>query len=234
MRCFEIIWIFSLEPLTISVMRIVELSGETFPGTLFEAVRIVKRGGVICYPTDTVYGIGGNALDAKVARRVYRIKRRPKDKAMILLVKDMAMARKYAYIDLWTEGVLADLWPGPVTVVLHRKDTLPDIVAGGKDTIAMRLPNFRFVNELMKQVDFPLIATSANISGDTVKPVEVRPFVETLRETKAKPDLVIDAGRLAASEPSTVLDLTDRGNPVIMRRGLLSKSELDQMLAKHL
>ena len=98
----------------------------------------------------------------------------------------------------------------------------------------MRLPNFRFVNELMKQVDFPLIATSANISGDTVKPVEVRPFVETLRETKAKPDLVIDAGRLAASEPSTVLDLTDRGNPVIMRRGLLSKSELDQMLAKHL
>src|SRR3989344_6830373 len=106
MRCFEIIWIFSLEPLTISVMRIVELSGETFPGTLFEAVRIVKRGGVICYPTDTVYGIGGNALDAKVARRGYRVKRRPQDKAMIPLVKDITMARRYAYIDLWTEKVL--------------------------------------------------------------------------------------------------------------------------------
>lgn len=214
-------------------MKVIELNDHTLPGVLFEAVKAVKAGKVIVYPTDTVYGIGGNGLDVKLAQKIYRIKKHPLEKAMILIVRDIAMARKCAYIDLWTEGVLADLWPGPVTVVLHKKDSVPDEIAGGRETIALRLPNFRFVNELMRQVDFPLIFTSANISGDPSQPKILGRFLEALQGEKVKPDLVIDAGELPAGEPSTVIDLTDRKNPVVVRRGILSRDKLEQLLLKN-
>ncbi|MBI2097116.1 MAG: threonylcarbamoyl-AMP synthase [Candidatus Sungbacteria bacterium] len=215
-------------------MNVIQLNEKTHHGVLFEAVRVVKAGGVICYPTDTIYGLGGNALEAGVARRIRRIKKRPEEKGMIILVRDVTMARMYAYIDLWTETLLGDLWPGPITVVLQKKDTMPDIVSGGKETIALRMPHFLFVNELAKQIDFPLIATSANVSGDSNQPRTLASFLAAMRSARYKPDLAIDAGELPNHEPSTVLDLTNRKNPVILRHGVLSKSDLDQMLAKHL
>ncbi|MBI2054774.1 MAG: threonylcarbamoyl-AMP synthase [Candidatus Sungbacteria bacterium] len=214
-------------------MKIIELNGHTFLGVLFEAVKALRAGKIIVYPTDTVYGIGGNGLDVKIVKKILKIKHRPLEKGMILLVRDIAMARKYAYIDLWAEGVLASLWPGPVTVVLHKKDIVPEEVSGGAQTIALRLPKNRFINDLTKQLDFPLISTSANISGDPSQPKTLTRFWEALQDAKVKPDLVIDAGELPANEPSTIIDLTDRKNPVVVRKGILTKADLDQMLSKH-
>ena len=227
---FAIIWIFLLEPPTISVMRVVELNDKTYLGVLYEAVRAVKSGGVIIFPTDTVYGIGGNALDIKVVERIFRIKNRPKDKAMPVLVRDIAMARKLAYIDLWTEDTLAKLWPGPVTAVLHKKDLLPEAISGGKETIALRMPDQRFLFDLMKQIEVPLIATSANISGESNQPKSLTRFLEALADSKYRPDLVIDAGELSHDEPSTILDLTNRKNPAILRKGVMTKAELEKLL----
>jgi len=224
----------ALEKQNAFTMTTVWLDEKTYPGALFEAVRVVKNGGVIVFPTDTVYGIGGNAIDIKVARRVVRLKKRPVEKGMIILVHDIVMARKYAYIDLWTEKLLGDLWPGPVTVVLHKKDAMPDIVSGGEDTIALRLPKYQFVNELLKQIDVPLIATSANISGDSNQPRDLKKFIAAMEFSGDRPDLVIDAGELQTLEPSTVLDLTDRKNPVILRRGVFSKEKLHELLLGHI
>lgn len=211
-------------------MKIIQLNNQTLPGVLFEAVQVVKSGGVIVYPTDTVYGIGGNALDPGVCERICAIKLRPREKGFILLVKDHEMARRCAYIDLWTERVLGELWPGPVSVVLHKKDAVPDIASGGKDTIALRMPDDAFTGELLKQVAMPLIATSANQSEDSAPSSNLEAFLQFLETNEAKPDLVIDAGDLGAREASTLIDLTNKRNPLILRRGAVTKEELEAML----
>lgn len=215
-------------------MDVIRLDEHTFPGALFEAVRVVKAGGVVAYPTDTVYGIGGNALDAKVAERVYRIKERPRDKGFVLLVKDHADARKYAYIDLWTEDVLEKIWPGPISVVLHKKDAISSLVSGGSDTIALRMPKARFASELLNQVSLPLIATSANRSEDSAPSNTLSGFMDYLETKNEKPDLVIDAGTLESADPSTLFDLTDRKNPAILRKGTFSKADLEAMLQRQI
>ena len=211
-------------------MEVVELNEKTLHGILFLAVKAIKEGKTVVYPTDTIYGIGGDALNPSVARKIFRIKRRPEGRAMIVLVRDVAMARKYAYIDLWVESVLARLWPGPVSVILHRKDAMPEEVSEGKDTLALRMPGTPFLEELLKQVDRPLIATSANLSGVAEDGATLSPFLLSMRESVVKPDLVIDAGRLPESEPSTLLDLTNKKEPKVLRRGALSDEDIEQLV----
>ncbi len=211
-------------------MKIIELNDRTYPGVLYEAVRAVKSGGVLVFPTDTIYGIGGNALDLNAVKRISRIKKRSQGKPLVLLVKDIPMARQFAYIDLWTESLLEKIWPGPVSVVLHKKDSIPDEVTGGLETVALRLPKFRFISDLLRQVEVPLVATSANRSGEAVDARSLEDFLNYLKESKTKPDLVIDAGKLPSNEPSTILDLTNRKHPVILRKGVMTKAELEKLL----
>ncbi|MBI3627748.1 MAG: threonylcarbamoyl-AMP synthase [Candidatus Sungbacteria bacterium] len=214
-------------------MEIITLTKDSLPGALFAAVQIVKRGGVIVFPTDTIYGIGGNAELAGVAKRVIRIKARLKEKGMPILVRDVKMARKYAYIDMWTEELLGQIWPGAVSVILHKKDVVPDIISGGRDTIAIRVSAHPFMAELFRQIDFPLIGTSANRSG-AAHPKSLDEFLKDLRDRNEKPDLIINAGELQDTEPSTILDVTNRKNPVILRKGVVTKSQLEELLERPL
>ncbi|MBI4134667.1 MAG: threonylcarbamoyl-AMP synthase [Candidatus Sungbacteria bacterium] len=215
-------------------MKILPLNESTIHGVLFEAVQTVKAGGVLVYPTDTVYGIGGNALDPHVTEKILKIKQRPEGRGLILLVKSHADARKYAYIDLWTERILEELWPGPVSVILHKRDNVPDVVAAPNGTIALRIPKAHFPSELLKQIDAPLIATSANRSEDAAPSSTLDAFIKYLETKDVKPELVIDAGDLGSVEPSTLLDLTDKKNPLILRKGFLTKAELDSVLESNL
>lgn len=224
----------AIEQAHISLMNIIGLDEKTYPGALFEAVRIIKAGGVIVFPTDTIYGIGGNALDLEVTKRIYNIKRCPSDKSMIVLVKDLAMARKYAYIDIGTEKILESLWPGPVSVVLQKKDSMPDIVSGGEGTIALRVPDSVFLSELLKQVEVPIIATSANVSGEPAEPLALDALCKSIEGSLDVPDVILDAGILPQTGPSTLLDLTDRRHPVILRYGAFPKDELESILGTNL
>lgn len=207
-------------------MKVVELTPSSLPGILFEATRVLRGGGVIAYPTDTVYGLGGNALDERVIERIFEIKGRPAEKGMIALVKDHAMARELAIIDLWSEGILERLWPGSVTVMLPKKPHVPEVLTGGAATIALRLSNHPFVEALMRNLDFPLVSTSANASGIPNEP-SLGAFLEYLEHHSAKPDLVIDAGALPEAIQSTLIDLTQKPHPVVLRRGKVSKEELE-------
>lgn len=185
------------------------------------AAKVLKKGGVVIYPTETLYGLGVNALDEQAVSKVFALKRRLETKPLSMVVRDLGMARKFVCIDSRAEQILSRIWPGPVTVVLRKKDTLPYAVTGGGETAALRVSNHPFVETLFERIDFPLIATSANRAGG---PNLLR--VETLREVfkdeTCPPELMIDAGDVAVDRPSTVVDLTDVHRPRILRMGVMS------------
>lgn len=173
-----------------------------------------SHGKIIVYPTDTIYGLGCLATDKRAVLRVFKIKRRPPTMPLIVLVGSFAMAKKYARIGRRQEEYLKSVWPGPVTAVLESGGILPDIVSGGRTTLAVRLPKNGFLGKIMRRAGVPLVSTSLNLSG--------RPILDNVDGLdgyfgKDKPDLAIDAGRLPRTRPSKIVDLRDVDNIKIIR-----------------
>jgi len=165
-----------------------------------KTIEILKKGGVVVYPTDTVDGLGANALDEKAVRKVFEIKKRDFKKPISIIVRDLEMAKQVASFGKDTEKILKKILPGPVTVILYKKKILPDILTGGSNKVGIRIPDCKFTQVLMKKIDFPITTTSANISGE---PIE--------------------------GTPSTVIDLTGP-EPQILRIGPVSKEALLKIL----
>ena len=189
-----------------------------------EIVEVIKKGGIIVYPTDTVYGLGVNALDRKAVKRVFEIKGRDFKKPVSIIVRDVEMAKKVASFGREIEKILEKILPGPITVILYKKKILSDILTGGSKKIGLRIPDCKFTKVLMEKLDFPITATSANVSG---KPASGD--IEEIRSSFAKasedkPDLFLDVGRLSG-QASTVIDLTG-AKPKILRTGPVTKEEL--------
>lgn len=196
---------------------------------LEESRRALASGGVIVFPTDTIYGLGANALDEAAIRQVYRIKGRDEGKPLSILVRDMAMARRVACIDSRAEEILGKLWPGSVTVVLRRKDIISYALTGGEEGVAVRISDNPFVKALFGRIDFPVTATSANLSGkaDLLRAEDIRSAFEG---AEAAPGLFINAGDLTHSFPSTIIDLTDINNPRLVRMGAVGKDKLMELM----
>jgi len=164
-----------------------------------KAAKIIKKGGVVVYPTDTVYGLGANALDEKAVKKVFEMKKRDFSKPISIIVRDIEMAKQVASFGRDIEEKLKKLLPGPVTVILFKKKILPDILTAGSNKVGIRIPNCKFTQALMQRLDFPITTTSANISGE---PIE--------------------------GKPSTVIDLTGK-EPKILRVGPVTKNELKEI-----
>lgn len=209
-------------------MKIVCLSKNNQSEVIQEAVDVLTRGGSIVYPTDTVYGLGVNPFDDFAVRRLYRIKKRPGDKPIPLIVKSIAMAKKLAYIDAGKEEILRSLWPGAVTCVLVKKSVVTSAISARTKTVALRIPANDFCMALVYAFNGPITSTSANISGEnhTNDPAEI---IKRFKRELYKPDLLIDAGVLKATAPSTVLDLTPQ-KPKVLRVGPVSPRELARIL----
>lgn len=198
------------------------------PFIINTAREVLKDGGILVYPTDTVYGLGGNALNEKVIKKVFEMKKRPTNKPLPVIVKSLEMAKKLAYIDKKKEKILKSVWPGAVTVVLHKKDRVPSTLTSENGSIGLRIPDFEFIHVLMEDLDLPLIATSANISG--LNPSgDIGEVLSQLKQSEVLPDLVLDAGILPQKEPSTILDLCFQ-KPKISRIGPVSKENLLKLL----
>ncbi|HXV26474.1 MAG TPA: L-threonylcarbamoyladenylate synthase [Candidatus Paceibacterota bacterium] len=195
---------------------------------LDEAVRTVLAGGTLVFPTDTLYGLGCNGLEPGALGRVFDIKRRSYTQALPLLVRDVRWARELAHVDERRERLLAELWPGRVTFILTRKDIVPSAAAGGGTTIALRAPDHPFAQELLRRAGYPLCGTSANVSG---QPSSQNPDVimQGFAPFTFKPDLVLDAGILPPSEPSTVVDLSGP-TPRITRQGAVRADRILPLL----
>lgn len=207
-------------------MDTVGLIKSNFEEVLSRAEKILRSGGIIIAPTDTVYGIIGRADEEAVIKKIFALKKRPQEKAFPVFVKDIAEARRYAYISDTKAKFLEKIWPGPVTAVFHHKEKLPMLLTGGKDTIGIRVPNHPFLLKLLARVEFPLVQTSANISN--------QPPAKNLEEIQGyfkkgpkEPELVIDGGVLAGGQ-STMISLTGV-NPVILRTGAVTKEELNHL-----
>lgn len=192
-----------------------------------EAAETIARGGIVILPTDTVYGIVGDARNVKAVRAVFAMKGRPVEKAFPVFLRDIDTARKFAYISDAKAEFLTRVWPGAVTVVLEHKEKLPAILTGRKNTLGIRIPESPFLRALLEKLDFPLLQTSANISGKPpAKNIEeIKTYFE---KGRIKPDLMIDGGKIDG-RPSTVIDFTGK-KPILLRSGLLAKEELDSLM----
>lgn len=198
------------------------------PDVIHKAIVAIQRNETIVYPTDTVYGLGVNALRPHCLERLFKIKKRPETKPVPVMISNIETAKRLAFVDRKTEKVLEAVWPGPVTVVLKKREIVPDILTAGKGTIGLRIPDCRFTQILLANLEGPITATSANFSGQP--PLSsAAGVVKIFAKSYPRPDLILDAGNLPDSPPLTVLDLTG-SQPKILRVGPASKKELLKFL----
>jgi len=166
----------------------------------------LRRGKVAICPTDTVYGLIADATNKKAVEKIFKIKKRNLKKPVPIFVKNIKTAKRLAQINKQQEEFLRKVWPGRTTAVLKRKKG-KNIYGVNKKTIALRLPDYKLVIILLKKLNRPLTGTSANISGKPVS-IKIKEVLKQFKKQKYQPDLVISAGNLPKSRPSTVIDLT--------------------------
>jgi L-threonylcarbamoyladenylate synthase len=172
---------------------------------LKEIVKSIKQGEMIVCPTDTVYGLIVDATNKKAVKKIFKIKKRSFKKPIPIFVRDLKQAKKLAKINEKQEKILKSVWPGKVTVVLVRKEK-KKLYGVGKKTIALRIPKYKLINDLLKKINKPLTGTSANISGKPPS-TKIKEVISQFKTQKHQPDLIINAGNLPKSKPSIVLDL---------------------------
>ncbi len=182
------------------------------------------KGGVIIYPTDTLYGLGADAFSDEMVARLYEIKGREEGKPIHAIVSDMEMAERYAYIDGSAQILAEKFLPGALTLILKKKTGIETGIAKGIDTFGIRIPNNQFCMRLIETFGGPITTTSANISG--MMPARtIEEILEQLAEKTELLSLAIDAGELAARIPSTIVDCSGE-RPVIVREGVITATEI--------
>jgi len=194
-------------------MEILLLTSENFKSVLETTSKVIKEGGVVIAPTDTVYGMIADATNESAITKLFEIKNRPTSKSLPIFVQSIEVAKTWASISPEQELYLKNNWPGKVTTILKRKNGTK-IFGVEPETIALRIPNFPFINSLLEQVQVPLAGTSANISG---KPslTKIDEILQQFADAKILPDLVINAGNLEESQPSTIVDLTQPEHTIL-------------------
>ena len=195
---------------------------------LTEAAEILKNGGLVAFPTETVYGLGANGLDEKACKRIYEAKGRPSDNPLILTIGDLDGL--YKIVGKVTENakkIIDALWPGPITLVLPKADCVPETVTGGLDTVAVRYPSNKIARELIKIAGIPVAAPSANSSG---KPSPTRAsHVEF--DLNGKIEMIIDGGAADWGLESTILDVSE-DKPVLLRPGAVTQDMIEEVVGE--
>lgn len=176
------------------------------------AVNALKEGKTVLYPTDTVYGVGANIFDLEAVQKVFSIKKRQLNKPLSVCVSKIDDIKNIAYLDKDLKKLVSDIFPGPFTIVLNKKESVPSILTSGGRTIGIRIPDNRVCRELSRE--FPITTTSANISGQAI-PESVEGVLKQLGD---QIDLILDAGICRHGIPSTVIDMTV-SPPKILRKG---------------
>jgi len=172
--------------------RIFELGGE-----------FIKNGGLVAFPTETVYGLGANALDADAARKIYAAKGRPSDNPLIIHLARVEDADKYCYTNDTFRRLSSAFMPGPLTVVLPKRECIPTTVTGGLDTVAVRIPSNEYARSLISAAGVPIAAPSANISGKP-SPTLAEHVIEDMG---GRCDMIIDGGSCDIGVESTIVKI---------------------------
>jgi L-threonylcarbamoyladenylate synthase len=195
-------------------------------GSLAEAVAVLKGGGLVAYPSDTVYGLGAAASDERAVARVFAVKGRLSEKAVSLLLADVEdMGPLCAEVPPSARLLAQRFWPGPLTLVLRRSRSFQSAALGSGESVALRVPDHFFLRQLIRALGEPITGTSANRSG--------RPSCRTAREVQRKLggvlDLIIDGGPSRAGQESTVVDITTQPLAIV-RQGAIGRAEVEKVV----
>jgi len=193
--------------------------------SISEAIRVIKIGGLIVYPTDTVYGLGCDPFNTLAVKRLIDAKGGRK-KPLPILASNIEHVKIVAEVTEAAEKLARRFWPGPLTIVLKKKPRVPQIVTFGSDTVGVRVPNHPVALELLRRCDGLLIGTSANISGKK----STATADDAANQLGDKVDLILDGGRATLGKGSTVINLADRRFRV-ERAGPISLKEIESILA---
>ncbi len=192
------------------------------------AVRLIREGGLVAYPTDTVYGIGCNALNDVAVLRVFEVKRRPRSEPLPVLIGDQAdlSERLVAEVPEAARRLMRRFWPGALTLVFRKALWVPAILTSGGEQIAVRLPDHPIPRSLVRAAGVPLVGTSANVHGST-EPVTAQHVAFELGD---RVDMILDGGRTRLGLSSTVVDVTV-APPRIVREGAIPRERIEEALA---
>lgn len=190
-----------------------------------EAGEVIIRGGLVLFPTETVYGLGANGLDTEAVEKIYLAKGRKSDNPLILHIADFSMLPQIAQnVSELEKKLMKAFWPGPFTIILERTEIVPDIVTAGLDTVGIRMPSGEIARKLIEYSQVPIAAPSANISG--------RPSGTNVQdiydELKDKVDFIIDGGETEVGLESTVVKVID-GVPHILRPGKITAEQIKEV-----
>ncbi len=192
------------------------------------AARVIRKGGLVSFPTETVYGLGADALNPKAVAKIFKAKNRPADNPIIVHIARKEDVRKLAKeVPEAAERLIAGFWPGPLTIILKRSSFVPDITVVGLDTIAIRMPSNKVALDLIRESCTPIAAPSANLAGKP-SPTEAEHVINDLA---GRIDMVLDAGPTKIGVESTVVDLTTQV-PFILRPGGTSYERLRRVLGQ--
>ncbi len=197
------------------------------PASVEEATRVLREGGLVCFPTDTVYGVGAAAGDDAAVSRLFAAKGRSLSKPVPLLLADASEAARVAEVTPLAKTLAARFWPGALTIVMRKALSYRSLALAGRDTVALRAPDHGLVRSIIRALGEPITGTSANRAG-APPPVSASEVAFQMGETV---DLIIDGGRCPARLESTVVDITGR-SPEILREGAVTAKEIEQALGQ--
>ena len=206
-------------------MPLTEVISANNPESGQKAARALNGGGVIVYPTETLYGIGAFALLDEPVERIFEIKGRPHGKPIPVLIKDLEMMEQMAEITPVALSLAERFWPGALTLILKQKAAMPELVTCGTGKIALRISANPFVQSLFKLINEPLTSTSANMSGGE----NINKSEDLLDTFNGKVDLIVDSGNIPVSKGSTIVDLT-LDPPEILRVGDISPEKIKEFI----
>lgn len=200
-----------------------------FKEDLAKAAKLIQTGEIVAFPTDTVYGLGADARNEKAVQKIFRAKGRPVNRALTVLIADKKEINNYAS-DVPKEALLLaeKFWPGPLTIVLNRKNIFAPSVTANLETIGLRMPDHHMALDFINACGVPLAAPSANSTG-RLSPTTAE---HVLADLDGKISAIIDGGETPFGIESTILDLSNSKTPILLRPGGITKQQLEQVIGK--
>ena len=209
--------------------KVIKIDADNIDVSLIEeAGNLIEKGELVAFPTETVYGLGGDALDPDASMKIYSAKGRPSDNPLIVHISDFSdMNRLSDNIPDDAKKLSDAFWPGPLTMIVEKSDAVPDATTGGMNTVAVRMPNHKIALELIRRSGCLIAAPSANTSGRP-SPSEAKHVIEDL---SGKIAMIIDGGSVGIGIESTIIDLTE-DVPMVLRPGYITPQMLSDVLGK--
>ena len=214
-------------------MNISPVFSECTVSDIRHAAEVLKAGHLVAFPTETVYGLGGDARNPDAIKRIYEVKGRPSDHPLIIHISSISMLEKWARdIPEYAISLARNFWPGPLTIILKRSELVQDFISGGQDTVGLRVPSdpvaLALISEFESISDSAIAAPSANRFGQ-VSPTSSKDVQDELGQYLSNVDSILDGGRSRIGIESTIVDCTS-DIPRILRSGFVTKKNIEEAL----